>query len=161
MSGFLWGLDLSLSNSGIAIIDLNTYQPIHIDSIKTNAKLEHKDRLKQITDKFDELIIKYPPSVIAIENGFVRHNNATKILFKVRGVTERWFYNIEQHYYAPTTVKATILHGQASKEKIKEVLQKKYPEIEIKDNDQADALGVAITYLVKHKLIKWNKRKIK
>lgn len=155
---YLYGLDLSLSNTGIAIIDLNTYDPILVDSVKTNAKLEHKDRLKQITDKFDELVEKYPPSVVAIENGFVQHNNATKVLFKVRGIAERWFADVPQFFYAPTTIKAAIFDGKAKKELVRKKLESEYPDIEFKNEDESDALGIAVTHLIKTKQIKWIKK---
>lgn len=160
---FLYGLDLSLSNTGIAIIDLDTYNPILVDSVKTkqNKKLneqdDHKERLKVITDKFDELINTYPVSVVAIESPFVQHNKSTKAVMKVHGVTQRWFYDVSQHFYAPTTIKATICHGQAKKELLEEKLKSVYPNIEFKNNDESDALAIAITYLIKNKLIQWNK----
>ncbi|MBL4951123.1 crossover junction endodeoxyribonuclease RuvC [Neobacillus sp. YIM B02564] len=161
---YLWGLDLSLSNTGIAIIDLNTYNPILVDSVKTkqNKKLnerdDHKERIKLITDRFDELNNTYPASIVAIEAPFVQHNKSTKAIMKVHGVTQRWFYHVPQYYYAPTTIKATIIYGQAKKEFVKEKLKLVYPYIECKNNDESDALAIAITYLIKNKLIKWDKK---
>lgn len=97
---YLWGLDLSLSNTGIAIVDLNLKKPILVDSIvtKKNKDLEehddHKERLKLITDKYDELIKEFKPEIVAIESPFVQHNKSTKAIMKVHGVTQRWFYSV-------------------------------------------------------------------
>lgn len=165
MKGYLYGLDLSLSNTGIAIVDLDTYKPILIDSVATtkDKKLDensdHKERLKVITDKFDELLKQYPVKVVVIESPFVLHNKATKAIMKVHGVTQRWFYGVEQYYYAPTTLKATVIHGKASKELVQERLIKEYPYIKFKNEDESDALAACVTFMCKNKLIKWDKVK--
>lgn len=36
---YLWAFDLSMDNTGIAIFDLNTYEPIYITSIKNNKNI--------------------------------------------------------------------------------------------------------------------------
>jgi Holliday junction resolvasome RuvABC endonuclease subunit len=160
---YLYGLDLSLSNTGIAIVDLNTYKPILVDSVKTtkhknlNEYDDHKERIKLITDKFEELIHIYEPEIVTIEYPFVRFNKATKAVMKVHGVAQRWFYQYKQIYYAPTTLKSTIAHGKASKELLQERLLKEYPYIEFKNEDESDALACCVTYLIKNKLIKWSK----
>jgi len=160
---YLYGLDLSLTNTGIAIVDLNTYKPILVDSVKTkksktlNDHDDHKERIKLITDKFDELIYTYEPEIVTIEAPFVRHNKATKAVMKVHGIAQRWFYPYDQFYYAPTTLKATIVHGKASKEQLQDRLLKEYPYIEFKNEDESDALACCVTYLVKKKMIKWVK----
>jgi Holliday junction resolvasome RuvABC endonuclease subunit len=160
---YLYGLDLSLSNTGIAIVDLHTYTPILVDSVKTkkNPKLDehtdHKERIKLITDKFEELTNTYPVEIVSIEAPFVQHNKATKAVMKVHGVTQRWFYDYPQHYYAPTTIKAAMVDGKASKELLRKKLEQEYPYITFKNEDESDALAIAITYLIKNKFIKWNK----
>jgi Holliday junction resolvasome RuvABC endonuclease subunit len=160
---YLYGLDLSLSNTGIAIVDLDSYKPILVDSIKTkqnknlNEYDDHKERIKLITDKFDELIHTYKPEIVTIEYPFVRFNKATKAVMKVHGVAQRWFYEYQQIYYAPTTLKSTIVHGKASKTQLQERLLKEYPYIEFKNEDESDALACCVTYLVKKKFIKWSK----
>jgi Holliday junction resolvasome RuvABC endonuclease subunit len=162
---YIYGLDLSLTNTGIAIVDLDTYNPILITSVKTkqNKKLneydDHKERIKLITDKFDELIHIFEPEIVTIEYPFVRFNKATKAVMKVHGVAQRWFYEYKQIYYAPTTLKSTIVHGQASKELVQQRLLKEYPDITFKNEDESDALACCTTYLIKNKLIKWDKVK--
>jgi crossover junction endodeoxyribonuclease RuvC len=161
---YLYGLDLSLSNTGIAIVDLNTYKPILVDSIATkqnknlNEYDDHKERLKLITDKFDELIDIYEPEIVTVEYPFVRFNKSTKAVMKVHGIAQRWFYSYKQIYYAPTTLKATIAHGKASKTLLQERLLKEYPYIEFKNEDESDALACCVTYLIKKKFIKWDKK---
>ncbi len=162
MSKYIYGLDLSLTNSGIAILNQD-YEPVHITSVKTKKtkgitdEEDHNKRLKIITDKFDECTNQYPVDVVAIEAPFVRHNKATKAVMKVHGVTQRWFNEYPQFYYAPTTVKAAIISGSASKEVLRNRLHKRFPNIEIKNEDESDALAIAITHGVKTKKIKFKK----
>lgn len=157
---YLYGLDLSLSNTGIAIVSLKRKQPVLLTSIATkkNKKLndndDHKERIKLITDTYDKLINTYPVHAVAIESPFVRFNKSTKAVMKVHGVTQRWFYDVPQYFYAPTTIKATITgNGQAKKEVLEQVLKRMFPDIKFKNNDESDALGVAVTCMIKNKLI--------
>lgn len=157
---FLYGLDLSLSCTGIAIVSLRTKEPVLITSIKTkqnkqlNEYNDHKERLKIITDTYDELINTYPVHAVAIEYPFVKFNKSTKAVMKVHGVTQRWFYNYPQYFYAPTTIKATITgNGQAKKEIVEQVLKRMFPNTKFKNSDESDALGVAVTCMIKNKLI--------
>lgn len=146
-----------MENTGVVIFDSNTYKPIHNSSIGTNKKDNHGKRLYYIGKEMIDLKNKYPPQVIAIERGFSRFNTATQVVYRVHGLINYLFHDIEQVYYPPKTVKEAIIRGDASKKLVREVIEKKYPEVTFEDEDQSDAFGVALTYMIKSKLIKWNK----
>lgn len=146
-----------MSNTGIAIFDLDTYKPILITSVKTNPKETHGERLHIQREYMKELIEKYPPCEIAIEQGFTRFNKATQVLYKTHGIVNELFYKYQQFYYAPNMIKKTITgNGQAKKEVIQAKILKKYPNLKFVNDDESDATAVAITNLIKKHKMKWN-----
>lgn len=146
---YLYAFDLSMSCTGIAIFDLDTYKPVHISSIKTNNKDTYGVRLHVIREYIKGLIKQYPPYEIAIERGFSRHNTATQVLYRVHGVTNELLKDYKQYYYAPKTVKSTIVSGDATKKRIQDYIKKKFPEIEFNNEDESDAFAVGLTHLKK------------
>lgn len=153
---YLWGLDLSMSNSGIVIFNIDTFEPVHITSIKTNDKQEHGERLHTQREFVKELINKYPPYEVAIEKGFTRFNNATQTIYRVVGVFNEILHKYNQYYYAATTIKKLVGgNGKASKELVQKSILKKYPNIEFDNEDQSDAFGVCISHLIKKYKMKW------
>ena len=146
---YIWGLDLSMSDSGVAILFENT--PVFIGNIKTNDKDTHGERLKHIYDYMLELKEKYPPEIVCIERGFSRFNTSTAVLYRVHGVINMLFYDIKQIYYPPKKVKDTILNGSAKKEEIMKRILEIYPNIEFQNDNESDAFAVALTYIIQEK----------
>lgn len=147
MSKYIYGLDLSISCTGVAVLDIETEECVYIGSIKTNAKEKHGERLHQIREELKQIKKDYPPYIIAIERGFTRFNNATQVLYRVHGVVNELFYNLYQVYYTPKEVKLKIANkGNATKNLVKMAVRNKY-NIAIKNDDESDALAVAIVGL--------------
>ena len=146
---YIYGLDLSMADTGIVIFDENN--PVYINNIKTNNKETHGKRLKQIYDFMLDLKKKYPPSIICIERGFSRFNTSTAVLYKVHGVINMVFYDIEQIYYPPKKIKETVLKGNATKIQIMNKILQIYPNIDFKNDNESDAFAVVLTYLVDKK----------
>ena len=102
------------------------------------------------------LIAQYPPHEVAIEQGFTMHNKSTQIIYRVHGVCNELFHEYEQFYYAPTTVKKLVgKHGQAKKDVVQQFILKKYPDIEFKNEDESDSVGVLISHLITKYKMKW------
>ena len=154
---YLYAFDLGMSSPGMTIFDLKTHEPIMITSIKTNDKETHGQRLFAIKMHFAKSIKKYPPSEIAIERGFSQHNTSTQVTFRVHGVVNEMFKSIPQFYYPPTTVKKSILTGNATKEAIRKEIEKKYPDIKFKNEDESDSFAVGLCHLIKKHEMKWEK----
>ena len=142
---YIYGLDLSMSDTGITIFDGE--KPVFVGSIATKDTKTHGERLKEIYDFLLFLKEKYPPSVVCIERGFTRFNNSTQVLYKVHGIVNMLFCDIEQIYYTPKTIKDSIVSGKASKEEIKDKILEEYPDIIFKNNDESDAFAIVLTYL--------------
>ena len=172
IGSFLYAFDLSMSCTGLVIFDSNN-NPVHITSIPTKDKDSHGVRLKQIADKILELREKYPPCECAIERGFSQFNTATAVIYRVHGLINYLFHDVEQTYYPPKKVKLAILHGDATKKQLQKVIKLRYPEIkftikEIKDkktkqiryeesDDESDAFAVGLTHLILTGKLAWNK----
>lgn len=157
ISKYLYGLDLSMDNTGISIFDIDTYEPIFITSVKTNNKNKHGERLHTQREYMKRLMEKYPPYEIAIEQGFSRFNKSTQTIYKVHGITNELFHEYKQFYYTPNQVKKIIgKHGQAKKEVVQANILKKYPNLKFSNNDESDATAIALTHLIKKHKMEWN-----
>lgn len=152
-----------MTRSGVTIFSLknNTINPELITSIETKEKDPHRLRLKVIADEFLWLKEKYPPSLIVLERGFGRFHNSTQAIFKVHGVINYLFNDIEQIYYPPKTIKLTIINGNASKELIKKIIKVVYPEVHFNNDDESDSFAVGLTYFIKNKIIEWDKESLR
>jgi len=147
---YIWGLDLSLKNTGVTIFQDN--KPIFIGSTMTKDKQTHGVRLKQIYDYLSELKDKYPPSVVCIERAFSRFNTSTAVIYRVHGIVNLLFYDVEQVYYPPKTIKESILKGNATKKEVMEEVLKLYPNVTFENDDQSDSFAIVVTYLNKSKV---------
>jgi Holliday junction resolvasome RuvABC endonuclease subunit len=154
---YIYGLDLSMENTGLTIFNAATYEPIHITSIATNKKHTHGKRLYTIAQELISLKDTYTPSVIVIERGFSRFNTSTQVIYRVHGLINYLFHDIEQVYYPPKKIKEAIIKGDASKKVVRQVIEKHYPDVIFENEDQSDSFAIGITYLIENKLIKWDK----
>jgi Holliday junction resolvasome RuvABC endonuclease subunit len=154
MNNYLIALDLSLSNTGVCIFDIETENPVEIFSISTNAKFSHGERLRKIADKLCEVRSKYNISAVALEQGFTRFNISTQVSFKVHGIANYIFYDKPQTYYAPSSIKKVVSgNGKSTKEIIKNIIIKKYPDIVIKNEDESDAVSIGMCWFIKNKKV--------
>ena len=166
---FLWGFDLSLKQTGLAIFDLEKKEFVLVESFNTEkiyATKENKGlylngvKLKKITDWIKPLLKEYPPIMVIIERGFSRFNNETQVIFRCHGVINCLLWNVPQEYYPPKSVKAEIWHGDASKDDIEKEILKRYPNLVISNEDESDAVAVALCHLIKVGYIDWEKSEL-
>ncbi len=166
MSRYLYGLDISLKNTGVAVYDLEEERFVFIGSFSTEkirATKEYKGlhlnavKLKQLADWFKAIIKNYPPSDVAIERMFSRFPTETQVIAKATGVIQTMIWNVPQTLYPPKTVKAAIIKGDASKKLVQQEILKRYPTLIFSDDDESDAVAVALTHLIKEKKIDWEK----
>lgn len=161
---YIYGLDISMSNTGVTIVDEETMKIVHITSITTELKefkrlpieYKHGKRLKHHYDEVNKLIEKYPPSIAVIERGFSRFNNATQILFRVHGVYALAFADVPNIYYTPKQVKDTIYKGNADKGELADVMSKRL-KLEFDNEDESDSTAVALTHLILVNDYDWKK----
>jgi Holliday junction resolvasome RuvABC endonuclease subunit len=154
---YLYGLDLSMEQTGVTIFDLDTKLPIHICSISTNKNLSHGMRLYVIAKTFTNLKERFPPKLIAIERGFSRFPTSTQVIFRVHGVANLFFRDVEQIYYPPKTIKECILKGGSTKVQVRKRIEETYPDTVFANEDESDSFAIGLTYLIKNNFITWEK----
>ena len=160
------GIDGSLSNTGIAVVDNKNV--IEILSVSTDPKDEIEERIYQSTVEIRKIIDKYKPEIIVIEDVFMYINGKTVInLARLNGaiLTLCRSLNIKTILYTPSFhKKITAGSGKATKEQtIIEVERyfnitvpylltpkgsiKKKNNKELKNDNIADALSLCCCYL--------------
>lgn len=158
MTKYLYALDIAMENTGVAIFHPVTNEPIHITSITTKKKDSHGKRLYHIAAEIHRLREQYPPGIVAIERGFSRFPTSTQVIYRAHGLFNYLFHDVEQVYYPPKKIKEAIIKGDASKKLVRQIIEKKYPELEFANEDESDAVSVGICYLIKNELIQWDKK---
>ena len=72
------------------------------------------------------------------------------MLYRVHGLAQYIFYNIEQIYYHATTVRATVMKkGNANKEELRNFILNKYKNLKFDDDDQSDAYALGLCHFIK------------
>jgi Holliday junction resolvasome RuvABC endonuclease subunit len=157
LEGYLYGLDLALEKTGVTIFDLNTNLSVYIASIVTDKKDTYGKRLYIIAKSLTDLKEKYPPKKVAIERGFSRFPISTQAIFRVHGVVNLFFREVEQIYYPPKTIKEAILKGTSTKIQVRKRIEEVYPNVVFDNEDESDSYAIGLTYLIQNKLIVWEK----
>lgn len=164
----LYGLDISLKNTGITIYDFDTKEFILVDSFNTEkiyATKENKGlhlnavKLRKISDWIEGIIDEYPPYIVSIERMFSRFPLETQAIAKATGVVQELLWNVPQYLYPPKQVKATLIHGDATKEDLQIAINAIYNDIKFRNEDESDSFAVALTFLIEHELFDWEKPK--
>lgn len=164
---FIYGLDLSLASTGIVIFDSVSKEFVYIGHINTDKVKKQKAtyhnalKLKYIYEELTKLKELYPPKEVIIERGFSRFNTATQVIYRVHGVANFCFHEVNQTYYPPKTVKEAIIKGDASKEVVQKCINARYNDIPFSNEDESDAFAILLTHLIKTGLVKWVKPKVK
>ena len=119
------GIDPGSQVTGLGIIDISTNRELklcHYGSIRTNQKKPLPFRLKQIYIGLTEVIEKYQPDQVAIEDIFYSDNVKTAIVMgQARGVSLLAPVNlgITPAEYSPREVKLAVVgRGNASKNQV-------------------------------------------
>lgn len=174
---YLYGLDISLKNTGVAIFDLESKEFVYIGSFNTEhikATYEYKGmdvnavKIHKLSEWFENLIKEYPPYFVAIEqmvlvqrnlgNGKKGYNiNEIKGIAKATGVIQSVVWNVPQAFHYPSEVKSAIVKGNASKIAVQNEILRKMPDLEFNNDDESDACAVAITHLIDVGIIEWEK----
>lgn len=165
---YVYGLDLAWS-TGIAIYDLEKEKFVYVGSIDTKklkqtAKekreniLEHGKKLRRLSEELQKLFEEYPPSMVAIERSFSgSFKNAIIALAKVHGIVNEMLATTPSIYYPPKTIKEAIYKGDATKSEIQRIILSNFEYLVFENEDESDAVAICLTYLMKEKLVNFNK----
>lgn len=148
------GIDPGSAIVGYGIIDYNSnkYSIINYGVVLTSKDLSVEERLKIVYDEISNILKKYKPEFMAIEDLFYFKNNKTVIsVAQARGIIllAGKQNNIHITSYTPLQVKIGITgYGKADKKQVQQMVQKFLGLSEIpKPDDAADALAICITHI--------------
>ena len=155
------GIDPGFALVGVGIIEYkgNKFRVLDYFAITTKAGLPLDVRLKMIYDGLNEVIEKYNPDYMAIEELFFNNNAKTAIqVGQARGVIllSAINHNVKTYEYTPLQVKQSVVgYGRADKKQIQQMTKAILGLNEIpKPDDVADALAIAICHAHSHKMVK-------
>ena len=147
------GIDPGIAIVGYGVVKLtgNKFEVLDYGAITTESKMAFPNRLKIIYNKMTEIIDKYSPTDLAMEELFFNKNVKTAIkVGQARGVEILAAVNkgVEIYEYTPLQIKQAVVgYGRADKNQVQEMVKmllnlKKIP----KPDDVADALAVALCH---------------
>lgn len=147
------GIDPGLAIMGYGIIHYegNRFKTIEYGAITTPSTMPTPMRLKKIYEELNEVINKYSPDAVAIEELFFNTNVKTAILVAhARGVAVLAAANNNKEIfeYTPLQVKQGVVgYGRADKAQVQQMVKILLNLSEIpKPDDVADALAIAICH---------------
>ncbi len=147
------GIDPGIAIVGWGVLDYANFKfnPVAYDSITTKAGLPVEERLSQIYTQLSEIITKYKPEAMAVEELFWNTNQKTGIVVaEARGVILLCArqHGIPIFEYTPLQVKQAVVgYGRAEKKQVITMVTTllglpKPP----KPDDTADALALAMCH---------------
>lgn len=152
MPKVILGVDPGLTRCGVAVIEASTSRQVkmvEVDTIRTGPSIELSLRLATVGDGIEALMLKYRPSVVAIERVFSQAN--VRSVMGVAQISGVVMYLAKKHgiavqMHTPSEVKAAVTgSGRAQKAQIGIAVTKILGLAEIpKPADSADALAIAI-----------------
>ncbi|MCQ2551056.1 MAG: crossover junction endodeoxyribonuclease RuvC [Clostridia bacterium] len=147
------GIDPGYAIMGWGVVELkgNHFSVIAYDSILTDAGVDMEKRLKILYDNLLEIIERYQPEEVAIEELFFNNNATTAIkVGEARGVALLACANsgLKIAEYTPLQIKQALVgYGRAEKKQVQNMVKailnlKAVP----KPDDTADALAAAVCH---------------
>lgn len=145
--------DLSLTCTGYSVFS-DDGKFIETNHIETDKGLNTPLRLKHIAKILRLLKKQYKPKLILIEKGFYRYNISTEQVFRVHGITNLIFCDVEQIEIHATSVRKLVEgHGNIDKDTLRKFISKKYPDIEFENYDEIDSFALGLSYFIKEGII--------
>ena len=151
VSSIILGIDPGYADTGYGVVGVTngTLSYVTCGTITTSAKQPFPQRLRILSDRLDELIRTYHPTLIAVEKLFFFKNLKTAIdVAQARGVVlvQTAQHDIPLAEYTPLEVKQSITsYGQATKHQVAHMVSVLLNTkiVQVKD-DALDALAIAI-----------------
>lgn len=159
------GIDPGFAIVGVGVIEYtgNKFKVIDYFAITTKAHTPIEERLKIIYDSMNEIIEKYKPDFMAVEELFFNNNAKTAIAVgQARGVILLSAVNAKVPFfeYTPLQVKQAVVgYGRAEKTQVQQMVKailnlRAVP----KPDDVADALAIAVCHAHSYKMVKFESK---
>lgn len=162
------GIDPGIGKVGWGVIkdESGKQEALEYGCFETSSKTNLEDRLTKIYDFITQLIEKFTPDVLAIEQLYFSANSKTALIVgQARGVIllAASKSNLPTASYTPLQVKQALTgYGQASKNQIQSMVGViLHLSEKVTQDDTADALAIAITHAFSYKIHKISQYKLK
>ena len=147
------GIDPGTLNMGYGIVDEENGEVSLIDCgvFSLSSKIPVEQRLSSLYQRINDILARYLPDEVAIEEPFVADNARSALaLGRAQAIAILAAANMKLPIfrYSPTEVKMQVTsHGNSSKEQVQEMVRIQLKlDKPIKSSDAADALAVAICH---------------
>jgi len=154
------GIDPGFAIVGVGVIEYkgNKFSVLDYFAITTKAHTPIEDRLKIIYDSIEEVIQKYKPDFMAVEELFFNNNAKTAIAVgQARGVILLSAVNscVPIFEYTPLQVKQAVVgYGRADKGQVQQMVKAILGLNAVpKPDDVADALAIAICHAHSYRMV--------
>jgi crossover junction endodeoxyribonuclease RuvC len=148
------GIDPGTIIMGYGVIESEDDEATLVDcgALTTSPRSPIGERLSYLYNKLLEIILRYQPDAVAVEQPFVAKNVRSALAIgRAQAIAMLAAANIgiPTYEYTPTQIKQRITnYGASSKEQIQEMVKLRLGLSQIpKPNDAADALAVAFCHL--------------
>ena len=139
---------------GVAVVEKISGKEslVHSDCIRTKASAEFAERLRQLGAAAEELINKWQPDAVALEEVFFEKNAKTAMqVAEVRGVLTYLAAKagLPVHQYTPAEVKVAVTGHGASDKRAVAAMVVRLVSVGAKKrlDDEVDAIAVGLTCL--------------
>lgn len=162
------GIDPGIGRVGWGVIkdEGGKQKAVDYGCFETSSKLNLEERLSRIYDFVTQLIEKFTPQVLAIEQLYFAANSKTALIVgQARGVIllAASKTNLPTASYTPLQVKQALTgYGRADKNQIQSMVSSilHLPK-KLAQDDTADALAIAITHAFSYKIREITEYKLK
>ncbi|RCX17508.1 Holliday junction endonuclease RuvC [Anaerobacterium chartisolvens] len=155
----IMGIDPGFAITGYGVVKYegNKFSVIDYGAVTTQSSMKLPDRLLVLSDRLGELIERYKPGAVSIEELFFNKNIKTALTVgHGRGVAvlAAARSGVEVFEYTPLQVKQAVAgYGRAEKSQMQQMVKiiLNLPSIP-KPDDVADALAVAVCHAHSHRM---------
>jgi crossover junction endodeoxyribonuclease RuvC len=155
------GVDPGTINLGYGVVDgEEEMHMVDCGVINLSSRLPMEERLRSLYKELSEIIARYKPSEVAIEEPFIGLNVRSAFAIgraQAIAILAAANQRLPIYYYSPARVKKQITsYGQSDKQQVQEVVRVQLGLSELpQPSDAADALAVAMCHIQQRRLNQW------
>ncbi|MCX6003715.1 MAG: crossover junction endodeoxyribonuclease RuvC [Chloroflexi bacterium] len=148
------GIDPGTIVAGYGVVDSTdaNLKMVSCGIVKSSPRLSPPERLSNLYKGLSEVVARYQPDVVAVEQPFVSNNVSTALAIgraQAVAMLVAANQNLPVYEYTPAQVKHRVTsYGASSKEQIQQMVKLQLNLSELpQPSDAADALAVALCHL--------------